>query len=541
MSKKMKRLVSILLALTMILGLAACGTADPVESSSDTQSAQVEESKENNNDAEVSEASDASDEPESIQFPLEESHTFSMFSVINEGVELGDCLAFQEIEKNTNVHWEIQSAMGVELAEKTSLLLGSGQYPDVFFRANLTTDLVNKYGPQGTLIPLNELIEEYAPNFKAEIESRPGAVEAITAPDGNIYALPVLVRATGSWINSFVNEPWLEKLGLEMPTNLDEFYNMLVKFKTEDPNGNGQADEIPFACTQDFLYYFLPNFDMKIDSTNGAYNMAEIDGEYQFIYSSENYKEFLEYMTKLYEEELLDQNTFIQDGEQIHAIGASGDTIGYFYDLASYLTVGRERDADFLRVPVFAENVLPFSTGVGYGTFAITDKCEHPEIVMAWIDQFYTQEGGAYVFMGVEGVSYKVNEDGTWDWIIGDYADTSALRAATTLNGGALPPGLQPDLWFENKSDVNEYKFQHDIPTDSEINKEGFSALKLTESEIEELATINADLTPYIKQYQAQVITGELDLESSWDSYIETMNRMELSRMVEIVLAAYQN
>ncbi len=528
----MKKLISLLLALTMIFALAACHRTAPVDETPPATDAST-------SNLEAPDSQDKPDEPKDIQFPLEEPLTFSMFSVINEGVELGDCAAFQEIEKNTNVHWEIQSALGVELAEKTSLLLGSSQYPDVFFRANLTPDLVNKYGPQGTLIPLNDLIEQYAPNFKAELDSRPGAIDAITAPDGNIYALPVLVRATGSWINSFVNEPWLEKLGLAMPTNLDEFYEMLVKFKTEDPNGNGQPDEIPFAATQDFLYYFLPNFDMRIDSTNGAYNMAEIDGTYQYIYTSENYKEFLAYMAKLYEEKLLDQNTFIQDGTQIQAVGASGDTIGYFFDLASYLTVGRERDADFLRVPVFAKNVLPFSTGVGYGTFAITDKCENPEVVMAWIDRFYTQEGGAYVFMGVENVSYQVNEDGSWEWIVGDYADTSALRAATTLNGGALPPGLQPDLWFENKDDVNEYKFQHDIPTDSEINKEGFPALKLSESDVEDLATINADITPYIKQYQAQVIIGEMDLESSWDQYIEKLDQMGLSRMMEIVLAAY--
>lgn len=513
----MKKAISILLVLIMLFSVAACTPSedDPSGSANPTGA------------------------PENISFPLAEPYTFSMFSVINEGVELGDCLAFQKIAENTNVHWEIQSALGVELAENVSLLLGSGQYPDVFFRANLTPDLVNKYGPQGTLIPLNDLIEKYAPNFKAELDNRPGAADAITAPDGNIYALPILIRATGSWINSFVNEPWLKAVGLEMPTNLDEFYNMLVAFKTKDPNGNGQQDEIPFAATQDFLYYFLPNFDMKIDSTNGAYNMAEIDGKYQYIYSSENYKDFLAYMTKLYSEGLLDQNTFIQNGDQIHAIGQSGDTIGYFFDLASYLTVGRERDADFLRLPVFENNVLPYSMGVGYGTFAITDKCTHPEIVMAWIDQFYTQEGGAYVFMGVEDVSYTVNDDGTWEWKLGEYTDISALRAATTLNGGALPPGIQPDLWFENIADANEYKFQHDIPADSEINKEGFPTLKLTESEVAELATISADLNPYIKEYQAQVITGQLSLEESWETYISAMNQMGLDRLVEIVVDAY--
>lgn len=46
-------------------------------------------------------------------------------------------------------------------------------------------------------------------------------------------------------ISPYVNMYWLEKLGMEMPTNMDEFYEMLVRFKNEDPNGNGKPDEIP--------------------------------------------------------------------------------------------------------------------------------------------------------------------------------------------------------------------------------------------------------------------------------------------------------
>ena len=96
MSEKMKKkkLMSILLALTMIFGLVACKTVDQVDDSSDVL---VDESTENSNDAAVSDTLDDSNEPESIQFPLEEPYTFSMFSVVNEGVELGDCRAFQEL------------------------------------------------------------------------------------------------------------------------------------------------------------------------------------------------------------------------------------------------------------------------------------------------------------------------------------------------------------------------------------------------------------------------------------------------------------
>lgn len=528
---KKKRVLCLLLVLVLLFGMTACATTpaedEPANIPDAPQSEQVQ--------APVTETEQSGE----IAFPLTEPVTMTMFSIVNGNVELPDVAAWQLLEEQTGVHWEVQSALSVELEEKKNLMLNSGNYPDVFYKANLTADQLNQYGSDGIFIPLNDLINEYCPNLKAELEKRPGALERITSSDGNIYALPFLGRSGNGWINSFINQPWLDKLGLDMPTNLDEFYEVLKAFKTQDPNGNGETDEIPFACTQDFLYYFLPNFDIAVDGNSGSGNMALIDGEYQHIYSSERYKEFLAYMQKLYSEGLLDQNTFIQDGSQIQAIGASGDTIGFFFDLASYLVVGRERDADFTRVPVFADNVLPFSISIGTGTLAITDKCEHPEIVMTWADQLYSQEGGELVFMGIEGQSYQVNDDGSWEWILGDYADVTELRAAECIQGGALDASVQPDLWFENKADAAEYKMQHDVPSDREYMTESFSVLSFTEEENSEIATICADLDPYIKQYQAQVITGELDLEESWQTYLDTMEKMKLSRLVEIITNAH--
>ena len=537
MKQLTRKILALLLCAVLLLGMTACTQTpnEPTEKENEQTPTVSEDQNSENTPAASENESKPAEGNDTISFPLETPETFSMFAIVNGDVALPDCLAWQEVEAQTNVKWDIQSALGVVIEEKKNLLLNSGKYPDVFYKANLTPDQVNKYGAEGVFIALNDLIDQYCPNLKAEMAKRPGAEERITAPDGNIYSLPFLGRSGNGWINSFINQPWLDKLGLEMPTTLDEFYEVLKAFKTQDPNGNGEADEIPFACTQDFLYYFIPNFDIVIDNNCGGCNMALIDGEYQHLYSSERYKEFLAYMRKLYAEGLLDPNTFIQNGEQIHAVGQSGDTIGFFFDLASYLTVGRERDADFVRVPVFADHVLPFSLAVVPGTLAITDKCEHPELVMAWADRFYTQEGGALVFMGVEGESYEVYDDGTWGWITGDYPDITTLRAATCITGGAYDSSVQPELWFENSGDAAEYKFNHDIPSDREYNPNSFSALNFTDEQQSELATILADLDPYIKQYQAQVITGDVDLETSWDSYLETMNQMGLPKLIEIV------
>ena len=159
---------------------------------------------------------------------------------------------------------------------------------------------------------------------------------------------------------------------------------------------------------------------------------------------------------------------------------------------------------------------------------------------MSWADQFYTQEGGELSFMGVEGESYKKNDDGSWEWILGQFSDISALRAHACIQGGAYAPALQPDIWLENKSDKNEYKFNHDVPSEKELSKNIFPVQRYSENDQKTLSTISADLQPYILQYQAQVITGALNLDSSWQNYIDTMNKMKLPQMIEIATKAYE-
>lgn len=41
-----------------------------------------------------------------------------------------------------------------------------------------------------------------------------------------------------------IRKDWLDKLGMEVPTTMDEFYNMLVAFRENDMNGNGVKDEV---------------------------------------------------------------------------------------------------------------------------------------------------------------------------------------------------------------------------------------------------------------------------------------------------------
>ena len=116
--------------------------------------------------------------------------------------------------------------------------------------------------------------------------------------------------------NLFINKKWLDKLGLEMPTTTDEFYQVLKAFKNGDPNGNGKADEIPFS--------FLGNYaNVDINSLFGSWGVIDRpehvmikDGEVLFTPAEDGYKQGLVFFRKLYAEGLIDGEAFTHNMQQ---------------------------------------------------------------------------------------------------------------------------------------------------------------------------------------------------------------------------------
>ena len=132
----------------------------------------------------------------------------------------------------------------------------------------------------GELLPLNDLIDEYAPNLKAALEEHPEFREYLTAPDGNIYTF--FTTDCGLHMPNrrkmFVKKDWLnayrESVGDETaPNTVEEFEEMLVFFRDSDLNGNGAQDEIPLIGSTNVedepLYYLILPHRRRPDRVRG--------------------------------------------------------------------------------------------------------------------------------------------------------------------------------------------------------------------------------------------------------------------------------
>ena len=529
---KCKKLIAMLLALAMALSLLAGCSGEP--EATETQPGQIEADPQQTNAPETTEPS-----KKEIVFPLEEKlNATCMIIMGNTAFSYNDNLAWQFLEERSNIDFELMEFAPAEAAEKMNLIMAGGQYTDILYKAN-HIDL-NKYGMDGILIPLEDLIREYAPNLSKLLDERNGWSD-ITAPDGHIYQLPLFNTPSANTAGMYywVNQNWLDAVGMDMPTSNEELYQVLKAFKEQDPNGNGVADEIPWAVYEG-EGYSLPELMcyMDLGLWYGQYWVA-VDGEMQYAPITEWFKEdVLKFFAKLYAEGLINEDMYTLTKDQMMAVGTSGANVyGMCYNSSTNFTTEDDRLNWSAFRPYNTDN-LALNNGISNGGFAITDKCENPEIMMAWVDFLYTQEGGKVLRQGVEGVSYRINPDGTYDTITEGF-EKNVYQA--TLMGSATPAGIIPDFYYNNVNPATD-------PNGAHVNKElsnaygkGVAVPKLAYSveEKEVYDTYFTDIDSYVRNYIAEAVTGVIDIDATWDEFQETLKAMQIEAIIAAQQAAY--
>ena len=243
MKRNWKKVLGLLLALCLVASLfAACGggTDSSTSSSGESGASSQQES--------GAEAGDSNfnatglpivNEPVSLTFLYVKGASLR---------DLNENSMFQEMERATNVHIDWQYAGDADWAEQKSLLLAGGDLPDVFFGNNSLGDM-DILTNLDLFVPVEDYIDQYCPNIKAAYDAEPIMRKLVTQSDGHIYTLssklPMRPKACDI---PFINQKWLDNLNLEMPTTVDEWYNVLKAFKEQDANGNGDPnDEVPLS------------------------------------------------------------------------------------------------------------------------------------------------------------------------------------------------------------------------------------------------------------------------------------------------------
>jgi putative aldouronate transport system substrate-binding protein len=371
----------------------------------------------------------------------------------------------------------------------------------------------------------------------------------------------------------WMNSTWLKKLGLQQPKTPDEMRKVLQAFKTQDPNGNGKADEIPLSADvrDSLIPYFMNAFVYDPQGTSGNNNSTLVlrDGKVDLQANKDGWREGLAYLNSLYKEGLIDKGAFTQNPDALQQQGDNAGTVilgsatvlhpGIFVNLGQ--ADGRDKQYDAVP-PLTGPNGSNFSAynfpSVPGGTFVLTNKAS-PEVqiqAIKMLDYLFTPEGEINGMFGTEGKTWAKPNAGE---VALDQA-AKPLYRQITQKAGATPPNTawQAIAQYNNTA---EFRAAESISTDiyaqAGYERRLFDATKLYDGKEDkaqvypywkvwidpslgsEVATLQTNIENYVQQNALQFITGSKDVNKDWDSYVKGLDGLGLKRYLEIQQTAY--
>jgi putative aldouronate transport system substrate-binding protein len=190
---------------------------------------------------------------------------------------------------------------------RVNVALTSGDIPDIMVVSKeqlpllAQSDLINKN--------LKSIYDQYATPLTYDVQHGGGNMAFDSATfNGQLIAIPNTDASIDTASFLFIRRDWLEKLELEVPTTLDDLYQVMKAFKENDPDGNGIDDTYGLMLTKNFLTEGVAE---AIGIFNGfhAYPTAWVqDKNGTLVYGSTlpEVKEALTYLNRLYTEGLID-------------------------------------------------------------------------------------------------------------------------------------------------------------------------------------------------------------------------------------------
>ena len=586
-----KVLCMLLTAIMMVSVLAGCGAQKQEEKSSAPAAAESSAAApaESSSAAAEVEADAFQHDPNLSEPGVEPICTEKVKLVIglaqNANVENYDTNAFTlMLEETLNVDIEFHLfASAKEAPTQIDLMVqgGGDDLPDILM-LQLPMDTVHNYAEAEMLLPLDEYYENsayYLTQKIEEVDAYDGLdiLAAIRDYDGHIYSVPGYTGSIGNPLISrmWVYGPWLETLGLEKPATLDEFRAMLVAFKEKDPNGNGQADEIPvLGSTMDAGYssrliaYVMDAFTPLNQST---YFLRSYDGVLSASYTQEAFKEGIKYLEGMVADGLIDPTSFSTDAATWKTIyNAEGDQkFGVLpYQTTSPIAGSHASKKGWTtlfpleKVDGSETEVSFLSNPVQQAAF-ITKNCENPEAAFRVLDYFYEQNAGVSFRWGVQGEN--------WDWVEDlkqeDYPQYNfkGVYAGSTpniVNYKVVWNQPQNNLWQLTMPALRHTGFTAGVSaatvSDTDTTEESTQIEKYyaaapaerlgTQSfaytgpeESAELIEQANLLVNYVNEKIAMWLTGQADIDAEWDKYLKELDQMGFNDWLEAMQAAYDN
>lgn len=525
----MKKVVSLMLAVVMALGVfTGCGKGDKV-----------------------------SGEKQTLTVGIPQGSAITSYD---------DNALTQYFEDNLNIDIEfVMFSSGSEAMNQLSLMCAAGdELPDVLLGfSSISTLMMVQYGEDGFFIELSDLIEEYGENFKAQMDKLPKdereRVERYMSnvDTGEIYGMPLYSAVTISdYLQEMmnINQKWLDAVGMQAPKNVSELYEVLKAFKEQDPNGNGMEDEIPMLSPS--IYRYIVNAFVYYDSQRPL-NIT--DGKVWAPTTSDEYRQAIEYIAKIYDEGLI--NFSISENDTKNTVSGDGTTakVGIWSGnpllRASYTT--KVLDQYVALEPLADETgkggyIVEWPKDLLLSAF-ITKDCENTEVAMRFLDFCYKDESVTRARHGEKGVYWEMADEAI-STAYGTESKIKVLNADVYTAGNVTWGAYMPNIYTnENYLAINEATEGSTVEsarlngahTEMMINwrkpEETVAGIPFNTEEQQKLENMGGTILTTITEYFALFVTGEMDPtdDGDWNEYLDKMEKSGLSEQIKIYQTAY--
>jgi len=511
-------------------------------------------------------------------FPLKNAITFT---VLTEGYrygtieELQNTTDWKQLEEATNVHFNFISIGDYDSEvsrDNLQFRLMNGEYGDAIWSYALNTLSnadISELGSTGLFISLNKYMEDETimPNFYNTMYNHSYIYNNMKTADGNIYAFAgasetnyytigeALMQVNSEWLNA-----WKTARNLDhSPATLEEFEDMLLFFRDSDLNGNGIKDEIPYMMTQG-MYMGC----MTVEHALGMYGIATKDsgsdmdimiddnGKVHYAYTLDNYKAGIKKFAEWYSNGYIYEDLFTANNETVTAIVSQAaskfglcnicEEIAGFEPLLPPTIEGYQAR---YHIHPNARNVVRQSSMV------ITNKCEHPEILAAFMDLFYNFENNMiykYSSKVMASNYFTENENGLLVKVEENYptmtiTDKAIFNFITTVDADTV------DNWNAFKMDIDSYwsSTPNRVKGAKMYEAAGiwnpknniWPRLTIAEEDATDYAFKWTDVSSVVAEYRAKFVTGKLDVDTYWDEFQEKIKKLGVNEMTEIIQKTY--
>ena len=563
----MKKLLAILLAALMLLSLAACGAPADDTNTPAGETAQADESEYHGELPFVKEG----DEPITITIAL----------VNNADVA--------DYENNAYTKWlEEQTGLNLEfilfpdqttVATQVALMIAAGEkLPDILFRVGgISKQQGESYGQEGYFYPLSECFDKYGYYFKKSFgeafDGDYGPMNLLLrwcegADHQPIFCFPFVLRDQWSdpMLQGWINQDWLDKLGLEIPETVGELYNVLVAFRDGDPNGNGKKDEIPMTGITGSTYAAYEPLNWILNAYIYFDHHVHFNVNNRVIsspYNTDEYREALKFLNKLYKEGLITQIIWTQTKSELKGLANPAEGEPYLAGIIFYNAGLFNRGGDSMRAYTPLKPLKDASGKGGYAanyysrvmTTYISADCEHPIEAFKLLDYMCSSDSYLRQRYGEYGVDWEWAEPGK----TGNRGGEAKIKTLHTNSGSSQ----SAQTWEVIASVASELDWQYEVDFTDPDNCDTMRVLKYNQlyensmnapvpdevfdfaiystSDYEERSEFAKDLTEYVYERRGRFITGEMDPNSDadWQNYLDGLQALHYDRWIELAQIGY--